>query len=387
MPTTTTKGLNNVTDPLRLDLSWLVEADNVDVTDTGALVRRTGYEKTLAGSMRGAFSTFDFSRMYVVDGGALKVMTGFDSAVTLKNGLAAAPMHWAEINDQVFFNNGVDSGVILPDNTVLDWRWPEPPVPTVSKTGGSLAAGRYQVRCAYTLADGRVTGASDSIEIDLGEGEALLITNIPKVAGATTNVFIAPADSTVYQFAGAPVGTAMTWNASQDALGYDLTTILNDPLPLGTDVIQFWRGRAYAAQYLPNDDATAVWFSQPLGFHLFNLNSDFIMVPGRVLMLAPHDDALLIGTTERVYAYDGKELVQLAPYGVVPGWHWAKDDTRVLFWSTRGVCSYSPFKNLTERQVSVAPGLSAGGAVVRSGGQKRYLVALQQGGAAFNPFT
>ena len=72
---------------------------------------------------------------------------------------------------------------------------------------------------------------------------------------------------------------------------------------------------------------------------------------------------------------------------MVPGWHWAKDDERTLFWTTRGLCAALPFSNLTERQVSVAPGISAGGAVVRHGGQKRYLVALHRGGSVFNSHT
>jgi hypothetical protein len=81
-------------------------------------------------------------------------------------------------------------------------------------------------------------------------------------------------------------------------------------------------------------------------------------------------------------------LATLAPYGALPGQHWSldEDDGMVLFWTTRGVCQALPFSNLTERQVSVAPGLRAGGAIVYSGGQKRYVVAIQQGGSAFNKY-
>ena len=133
-----------------------------------------------------------------------------------------------------------------------------------------------------------------------------------------------------------------------------------------------------------------MWFSEALAFHLFNLNSGFFIVPGRVTMLAPTEDALLIGTTARIFAYSEK-LDLLAKYGVVPGQHWVEDEQvdgskRILFWTTRGVCSALPFTNLTEKNVSVAPGIRAGGTIVRQGGQKRYLVALQQGGSAFNSY-
>lgn len=126
-----------------------------------------------------------------------------------------------------------------------------------------------------------------------------------------------------------------------------------------------------------------VWFSEPLGYHLFNLDSNFFMVPGKVTMLAPHAAALVIGTDKHIHAYTGESLSQVADYGVVPGQHWAQDDDRLIFWTTRGVCTF-PFSNLTERSVSVAPGVRVGGCLVRSGGQKRYLAVLQQGGDAFN---
>ena len=130
-----------------------------------------------------------------------------------------------------------------------------------------------------------------------------------------------------------------------------------------------------------------IWFSQPLAFHLFDQSKDFIMVPGRVTMLAPHDSGLVIGTDKRIHAYTGDQLADHAPYGVVPGQHWSEDDDkRILFWSKRGLCASLPFTNLTESQVSVAPGASAGGCVIRTGGQRRYLSVIQQGGSAFNSY-
>lgn len=380
------KGLNNVSDPLRLGLAWLAQADNVDITDTGALKKRAGYSQTLASPITNAYATLDFKRLFVAGGGVLKAMTGPASAVTLCTGLSTAPMYFTEVNQEVFYNNGTDSGVILPDNSVLDWGWQAPAAPALAATTGNLPAGLYQVRCTYTLPGGRETGAGDSAEITLTRGQALQISGIPLRSGGFTNVYLAPADSTVFQRVFTSVGaTAYIFNGTPDDLGVDLNTIFLDPLPLGVDVIQAWKGRIYAAQYFAADNQSAVWFSKPLGFHLFDQNSSFILVPGRVLMLAPHDDALVIGTDARIYAYPGDKLAELAPYGVVPGQHWAVDEARILFWSVRGLCAALPFTNLTEHQVSVAPGVQAGGTIVRDGGQKRYVVALQQGGLAFNP--
>ena len=290
-------GLNNVTDPLRAGLGYLVTANNVNVTDTGALKKRDGYSLAKSGNFTSAYSTCDFSRAYFVDGSSLKDFNGNVLAVLT----SSAPMFWAEVNENVYFNNGTDSGVIAPDHSVSLWR-------------------------------------------------------------------------------GAPVSYGAGFKGDD---GKDLG-VLFDTLPLGATVIQHWRGRMYAAQFFPSENQTAVWFSEAMGFHLFNLDSNFVMLPGKVEMLAPHDDALVVGTDERVYAYSGDKLATLAEYGVVPGQHWARDDQQILFWSTRGLCAALPFQNLTEKQISVAPGVHAGGCLVRSGGQKRYLASLQQGGSPFN---
>ena len=376
------RGLNNVTDLLRLDLDWLVQADNVDITDTGALRKRAGYTLTLAGTLSGAYGTNDHQRAYVVDAGALKALTGSASAVQLASGLDDDPMHWAEVNDQVFYNNGIDAGIINADNTLLPWMWPTPSAPTLSAATGSLAPGLYQARCTYVLPDGRETGAPNVSEIELAQGQALQLSAIRQVPGYTTRTYIAPANSAVFQLAHSSSAAAFAWNFGPDALGQDLKTADLDPLPAGCDVIQFWQGRAYAA--MPMNGQTAIFVSKPLGFHLFDLGADAFMVPGRVLMLAPHDKALLIGTDDEVYAYDGKALTTLAEYGVVPGWCWAKDGDDIMFWSLRGLCRALPFVNLTEGHASVAPGIRAGAAVIVQNGQKKFVVALHQGGTAFN---
>lgn len=381
------KGLNNVTDPLSMGLEWLAQAENVDITDRGKIRKRAGYTKTMAGSLTGAYATLDFSRLYLVDSGYLKAMTSQDTSVALRAVISTDPMHFAEVNDRVFFNNGVDRGVISPDHSVIDWDWPVPDAPGLAAVTGSLPKGLYRVCTTFVMPDGRETGNSDPSEIVLADGQALQITGISQVAGLTTNTYVAPAGSTVFQLSSVNSPSAIVWNAPPESLGVDLMNDGLSPLPTDATVIQIWKGRVYAAQYFEEDNQTAIWFSQPLGFHLFNLSSDFILIPGRVTMLAPSDQALLIGSDDRIYAYTQEALTTLAPYGAVPGWNWSEDGGRILFWTARGLCAALPFTNLTEKTVSVAPGVSAGGCVVHSKGQKRYLVALQRGGHAFNPYS
>ncbi len=293
------KGLNNVTDPMRLDMGWLTQADNIHVTDSGALTKREGYALTRAGAFQSAYNTLDFTRTYLATADQIQTIDG-----RVVHALASSsPLFWADVNGFVYFNNGTDAGVIGPDHAVSAWR---------------------------------------GVAVSDGEG-------------------------------------------FKDADGTE-REVLYDTLPIDTDVIQHWTGRMYAAQWLAGEDQTVIWFSEPLGYHLFSLDANFLIVPGRVHMLAPHPEALLIGTDRRIHAYTGEGLTQLADYGVSPGQHWSLDEQRVLFWSVRGLCAALPFENLTDNHVSFPPGLNAGGCLIEIGGQRRYLALLQTGGQPFNAF-
>ena len=379
------KGLNNVSDPLRLGLNWLQRADDVLVTDGEALVRRDGYQRTVAATPHGVYATLDFTRLYLVNGGALQRVNPDMSLRTLRTGLAAQDMHWSEVNKNVFFTNGTDSGIILGDDSVIAWAWDFPSPPVLSAGSGSLRAGSYRVVCSFLMPDGRETGTSYQSAIALGDSSGLLISAIPQVAGMLTQVYIAPADSTVFGLAFQTANTAERWSGGPDSLGVEATTQMVNSLPRNAVYPTMWRGRMHVAQYMPSEDTSVVWFSEPLGFHLFDLDESFFMVPGRVAMLAPTQTGLVVGTDSKLYAYDGETITSLAEYGAVPGCSWAfDDDASVLFWSKRGLCRALPFENLTADQVSVAPGVAAGAAIVRRNGQKHFVVALRKGDTAFN---
>ena len=380
------KGLNNASDPLRLGLGWLSVADNVDITDTAALQSRAGYTKRVTATLTGAFNTSDYRRVYVTSPTAIHRLLPGNTLHPVVSLLSSARMYWTEINKQVYFNNGVDSGIIAEDDSVVAWRWPEPVALGVSGVSGSLPAGTYQALCTYLLPDGRETGASTASTVTLVEGSGLQLTDIPQTAGLTTLVYIAPADSTTFQLYGPVTSASLVWSATPDSLGTNLSTAFLDPLPLGAEVITEWRGQMYAAQFMAATNQTVVWSSEPLGYHLFNLNSGFFLVPGHVLALAATEGALIVGTDVGVYAYTGEKLDHVAPYGVVPGWPTAHDEDsgKLLLWTQRGVCRAMPFENLTQEYVSVPPGRQAGAAIVRMDGDKNCVANLVAGGTAFN---
>ena len=383
-------GLNNIADPMRgtdvglksaQSWEWQSLAENVDGTDSGGLQRREGYTQFLAGTLSGAFTTFDFNRMYVINSGALERVYPDGSTQVLRTGLVGTA-YWAEINDVVYLSCGSDKLQIELDNTVRDWGLPTPGQPTVSSASGVLQPGVVQVCLTFRDASGREGGASPAIEITCSGG--VTVSAIPHVSGLSTEVYATESDGTVFYHV-ASLTTQTAFTLSTPAYGQELVTQFLDSPPGEGSLIAFFAAQVYVAQYLPAQEQTVVWFSQPLGYHLFNLNSDYLIVPGEVVQLHGSNDTLLIATRERVFLYDGTNLQQAAEYGVTPGQHAdLGSDEKIYFWTVRGLCRAAPFENLTEARVSIAPGVKAGGGVISKGGYTKYVAIINKGGHAFN---
>lgn len=390
------RGLNNKQDPLRLGLSWLTEAVNVVVTDSGAVQKRRGFAQVHPCAATSAFATEDEQRLYVAADGWVSQWDGQALQPLLVVG--AADVHWCEFNQQVYVRGQDAAGILSESGEVLPWRWDVPPVPVLSVGGaaqGLLPAGQYSVRLTEQLPDGRETGAGDFNAIDLPEGSSLQVLVPPMLPGvpvpAVFHVYVAPANSTVYQWAGRMQAGRFVWNLPAHHLGRELTTAHCAPLPAGGGPVAMWRGRMFAGLDFPQEQQSAIFFSQPLAPHLWALDSDFFLVKGAVLALAAHDAGLVVVTDKALYLYDGERMTALTSYGGVAGHSWAVDREhparRLLIWTQRGLCQFPEFANLTERRVSLPAAEAAGAGVLHQRGQTHFIASLQGAGQAFNPFN
>lgn len=382
------KGLHNMGAALRMPEGALSVADNLNVTDSGSIESRRGYSLSVPmASVSGAFATDDHKRLYVVSGGTLKAIhPDFSSTILCDGGVG--DVQWAQFNQQVLWCTDSHSGIINPDNSIIPWAWPVPLPPSVSVAlGGRLDAGLYGVAVVYRLADGRETGAGPSTFVSVPQGGVLTIgAELPPVA-AKALVFIRPANATLWLLAGeAPTSGVLQWDASADALGREMKKPFLDPLPSGARAIAVWRGRVRVAVPMVQQGASAIFSSEPLAPHLFDLVAGFFLVPGSVTMLIPHAAALVVATEDAIFAFDNERLTKIADFGAVPGSAWVVDDARILFWTKRGLCQFPEFKSLTDHVVSLPPGLSASACIVEQDGQKRVIVTTEQGGdPASNP--
>jgi hypothetical protein len=255
-----------------------------------------------------------------------------------------------------------------------------------------LDAGAYHVVLTATDVRGLESGNSDVASLTVTAGGAITVSAIPTVAGATINVYVTRPNGTVFYLAATNAVGAVTITTISN-LGRELP-FWNYTEPRG-DSPAFFQGRIYCSEVFPALDQSIVWRSKPLHYHHFEPSEEAFAVPGQTLLLAATSTAatsgtgfekgsLIIGTERAVWAYDGETLMQISDYGVVPGFHDSSDGDNLYFWTLRGLCRAMPFENLTESTVSVPPGLSAGGMVLEIDGMRRYIVALNKGGAAYN---
>lgn len=391
------KGLNNVDDPMRGPLrdayghrdswEWQSTADNVDITNSSSVKLRDGYQLFAAmTNVTGSYSTVDNTRLFVISNGALTQIQQDGSMQILAANLSGKA-YWAEVNNVVYLSCGADKYQIDIAGGTMLWGIPVPSDPMVRVASGRLYAGVVQVCLTYTDADGREGGAHPAVAVDVTGDGGYTVTAIPQLAGYVVQLYATEPDGAVfYKVASLPTQTEYTVTTQQ--YGAELTTQFLDVPPVEGAQIAVLGANIYMAEYIAEANMTVVWVSQSMGYHLFNLNSDYLIVPGEVTQMYGANTGLVIATSTRIYVYDNDKIQQVAEYGAVHGQHAdLGTDEKIYFWTKRGLCRVMPFENLTEAHVSMAPGIYAGGGVVDMGGYKKYIAVIHQGGDAYNRRT
>jgi hypothetical protein len=338
------KGVNNVTDSHRLSQEWLIDAVNVNVTNTNGIVRRGSATSALATTVDGSYESED-GRVFIVSSGALRRVMPDLTTRTLTTGLTSDGYYWAEINNQIYFGNGTSYGIIERDDSVSPLLWDIPTAPTLRPHNGSMEAGMYRCCVTYVMPDGRETGPSEPTELVLGGSNGLLIEDIPQVAGWGTNVYITPVNSTVFMLAGYTTQTAMDWNIDMTILDEPIETM--DDYPIRGTRLTVWQGQLFTAEQ--EGSTSTIWASEALQPHLFPRGDSHLTVPGEVTLMCAGSEGLIIGTRERIYAWNGETLIVLAEYGAPSSEADTDSSGTAYFMTNKGLCKAFPFQNLTEQ--------------------------------------
>jgi hypothetical protein len=339
------KGLNNRIDPTALGLEWQVQADNLLCDDAGYLVRRPGLQ-ALSSGLRDLYGRRDGRMLGVTTGDVLVEIAENGAQTPLFAGMLGGPFQWTELGYTVFAMSETHAWAIYP-NRLVSWGIPSCPPPGVSGDGGEFS---YRIACVFVAPDGRQGGTTSLVTAFAGETGGIIVTP-PTLAGYQTRTYASTPDGTELYLV-----SEGTTPFVLDALtrGVPLSTLHHYPPPLG-GVIGDFHSRLAVGVWEPELDRSVIYFSQPDNPHVFQLDSDFQIVAGRVTALVSVPRAIIIGTDRAIYIDPIDEPVQrVAEYGVLPGGLIQDDRGVVEFWTQRGLCVARPFKNLTDERMAVA---------------------------------
>lgn len=381
-------GLRNLVAPTEQPFGALAACANVDQTDTGGLERRDGY--TLAAALSGAtdvFSPVQGEGLYVVAGGALTSYADDLTPTVLVTGLTDERFAWAEMDGRVAYAGASDAGLIVDRTRWQPLRIPVPASVAVTESAGTLPAGRYTVAVAYRhLASGVAGGASYAYHSL--SGAAGLVVTVPAVSGYVAEVYVSAVDGEVPWYVGAALSAVECTSPPSPGLALDVAQRAALPLPEAPVALACYQGRLYAAVYDAATDTSVLFWSSAFYLQAFELGPNFLQVRGRILALHGAREALLIGTGDRLFGWDGETLVTLAAWGVVPGRPFASDATgQTVLWTTRGVCVFPDFTPLQTEKVAVAPGGWCTTAVVSRRGRRQCLVTTDGAGTPWNAYA
>ena len=301
----------------------LREAVNVDLDDAGWLRQRRGL--TQLASLTDAHSLqVAQGRLWLVDAGTLyRVHPGRTDAQldAVASGLVnSRALVMAEAGQDILACNGTDRLWIHRTGDVLPWGLEIPSI-TATPTTGNLAAGQYLVTLTVTDRFGRESGAPALQRVDLpsGGGITLSLTNIDPSA-ITCSVYLSTTNGElVYHKADItlPMGTINVRTPVESK--YALKTLLLDPCPSGASQVAVHRGYALVAV------ANTLYWSQPLGFHLFDLTRDLQLFADEIIRLTPADSGFYLFEGERTWWIGGEQpenwspvLVDSTPFAAGP---------------------------------------------------------------------
>lgn len=143
-----------------------------------------------------------------------------------------------------------------------------------------------------------------------------------------------------------------------------------DGFPDEIEQIEFFNSSLWCSRTL--DNQSVIFYSKPFLYHIFDYESNHIVIPGKILALSRSNDGLVIGTEDSIYLYNDT-LTKLSDYGVIPGRPIIKlPNGSVLIHSVRGICTI-PFANLTELKVDLPMGDKCSTAVIYEHEKFRYI--------------
>jgi hypothetical protein len=301
---------------------FLREAENVDLTRMGRVMRRAGFSRRATGFAHSLWSDPGVRSAFVVLDGVLTALEGPEMVQTpIREVTPYRPMSYAAVNGEVYWSNGMETGRVTSANQDRIWGMDVPGSPglTVSMDGG-LFAGLYHVTCTFSDVDGIEHGAATPVSIRVDEFHGIRVdAPTPPEGAAMWNVYCTQANGEVYYLARSVPAflTQVVLTAEDMGIGRLLETLDRHP-PRTGHIVRYGNGRIFIAR------RDTVTFTDPLRYHLMQPSQGLYMFDSDVLLMEPTQGGVYVGVEGRIFfvagsdPYDVQQRV-VHPYGPVAG--------------------------------------------------------------------
>ena len=193
-------GENTILDGDDLPLTALRRSVNYDITDTGDLLRRKGRTKVYTGTPVPHTLYSNGHRILFIEGGHLwELIYQFEtwSRMLVRMNVGNNRAAYISVNNDIFWTNGITTGLLTAQGDDLPWGIQGPtsqPNVLSAASGGSLAAGRYQVAITFQSDRGEESGPIQALPVDIVANWSIEVLDIPTPEdGSTVNIYFSTA--------------------------------------------------------------------------------------------------------------------------------------------------------------------------------------------------
>lgn len=343
----------------------MADCQNVQLNDENGVDSRDGYAlASTTTDVTAAFNIESYQYGYIVDNGILKQINK-DLSIKELGTVSTQHTEWLEVGTRIFMS----TGYLIDNNVLMPWATPVPVQPDVTIGAGFLLAGQYQLTMTTIMPDGRESGSCEVIALNLPDNSGITLSGTE-----ICMVYMTELNGSVFY----ELGVGVTVIDSIDQLSIKSINpdrLITQTVPPEVDKIAYYNECLHCSFYDRQTNSSAIFFSKPFLFNVFDWFSDVISdIAGEIRLLHGMPDGLLIGTDREILLYNADSgLVKLAGYGVASGKPLTKDrDGNIFFQSLRGVCTM-PFKNLTGDKFTAPMGGECTTAVIDTSGTELFI--------------
>lgn len=412
------RGLKNTESEERLRPGDLTVATNVDLTNSGKIVSRKGYERVNAAASHSLYSNHLLA--VVASGSTLNRINPNSTYTALADLQTTERVSYETVADTIYYSNGTVVGTVV-GTTPRSWGVTPPAGQPAAQAGatGLLEPGTYQYAMTYVCSDGHESGTGVAGQVTLSARGGIQFSGLtdstnPRVSGKMLYLSGTNGEA-LYRVATIPVGIPTFYVGALSGLGVPLLTQFAGPPPAG-GIVRYWAGRMWVVV------GEAAYYSDAYDLELFRVGTNYLRAPAPLAMFEPLGDGVFAATQDGASGDDSESMgttwywsgtnpnqmksVHVFDYGAVPGSavltnagflqqagaevEGASPRLAVIWASRFGPCvgfEGGSAENLTDGRFSFPVAQRGAGMVRQDRGYISYIVTLQGTGAVNNEYS